>query len=378
MRAADFTLEESRDVALQNQVRRHSMSTKVVASRRNYIIIGCLLCSAVVLCAVILIANRTIPARATKNKPEIIHSAAICAIQKEGLEYVDEWVDYHMGIGFDTIYLYDNSDNFELQGWYSERFFLQNNNKNGTERVQIIHWPGVGKAGVQLPVYSHCTKEIQKHKKHSWIAFIDLDEFFVIKDTKKYPFITNVLDSIPTKAGGLAVNWQFFGFNNQTKYEAKPLTMRFTRREKVNPINAHVKMIARSDALKDVWPTPHEARYKSSLIRKKYTTVDTNGETVDGPFNHKVPTDVLVLNHYGHRSVEEFRSRCARGRPTTKGGQYDKKTYLACKSEEEVLTEWRKTGDVESQHFDDSAWRLLKERVPAYRIFETDTHHPSP
>ena len=42
-------------------------------------------------------------------------SAAICAIQKQGLKYVDEWVDYHMGIGFTTIYLYDNSEDFELK-----------------------------------------------------------------------------------------------------------------------------------------------------------------------------------------------------------------------------------------------------------------------
>jgi hypothetical protein len=359
MLATDYTLEESRDAALQMQVRRR-MSTRVVASRNNIIITGCLLCG-VVLCAVMLIAkNRT------------IHKAAICAIQKEGLKYIDEWVDYHIGIGFDTIFLYDNSDNFELQGWYSERF-LQNNNTNGTERVQIIHWSGVSAKGIQLSAYSHCTKEIQKHKRHAWIAFIDIDEFFVIKDTNKYPFIMNVLNSIPSKAGGLAVNWRFFGWNNQTRYEAKPLTMRFTRRKEIDPINVHVKMIARSDALKDIWPTPHEARYKTKPIGKKqYETVDTNGETVEGPFNHRLPTDVLVLHHYGDRSIEEFRSRCARGRPTTAKGEYNKTTYLACKSEEEVLVEWRRTKDGKDGYlFDDSAWKLLKERLPVYEIFET-------
>ncbi|KAL7426421.1 LOW QUALITY PROTEIN: hypothetical protein ACHAXM_000455 [Skeletonema potamos] len=366
MRAAQFTLEESRDVVLQLQVRRR-MSTSVVASRKNIISAACLLCGAV-LFAVIISANRTTPSKATKDKPAVINKAAICAIQKGGLKYIDEWVDFHLGIGFGTIYLYDNSDNFELQGWYSERLFQHN--EKGTERVQIIHWPGVGKNGQQLPAYAHCTKEIRKHKRHSWIAFIDIDEFFVIKDTDKHPFIMNVLDSIPSKAGGLAVNWRFFEWNNQTRYEAKPLTMRFTRRKKLDPINVHVKIIARTDALKDIWPTPHEARYKNFFRGKKYETVDTSGMTVKGPFNHRVPTDVLVIHHYGDKSRSSDQGVLVGDLQRLMGN--NKTTYLACKSEEEVLAEWRRTTDGKDGYLaDDSAWTLLKERIPEYASFET-------
>jgi hypothetical protein len=80
----------------------------------------------------------------------VINKAAICAIQKGGLKHIDEWVDYNLVIGFDTIFLYDNSDNFELQEWYSVRFFQLN--KNETERVQIIHHrPGESQ---QHPAYN--------------------------------------------------------------------------------------------------------------------------------------------------------------------------------------------------------------------------------
>ena len=356
MRAADFTTEESRDSALQLQIRQ-LMPTKRV-TLRNIITVS-LLCG-FVLCALISTAHnqKNKPSRVVENS-DTTEKTAICAIQKQGLKYIDEWIDYHLGIGFDKIYIYDNSDEFELKAWYSDRF-----QGDGRDHVKIIHFPGVAK---QLPAYSNCTKEIQKNKQHSWIAFIDVDEFFVIKDTKKYPSITNVLDLIPQKAGGLAVNWQFFGWNNQTKYEAIPLTKRFTMRQKDAPINIHVKVIAKSNALKDVWPTPHEARYR----KNKYKTFDTNGEVVDGPFNKRLPTDVLVLNHYGDRSIEEFRSRCARGRPST-GAGYNKTTYLACQSEEEVLAEWRKKDEKGGLLFDDSAWKILKERVPVYSKYETE------
>jgi len=50
----------------------------------------------------------------------------------------------------------------------------------------------------------------------------------------------------------------------------------------------------------------------------------------------------------------------------------NKTTYLACKSEEEVLAEWRRTKDGKDGYLaDDSAWTLLKERIPEYASFET-------
>jgi hypothetical protein len=357
-----------------------AVDTRAVASRKTIIIISAFvaICAAE-LCAEILFANHTTPSKAkatkAKDKPSVINinKAAICAIQKGGLKYIDEWVDYHMAIGFDTIFLYDNSDNFELQGWrYSERFLQGNTSGTEPERFQIkiIHWPGKSQ---QLPTYNNCTNEIQnkKHNRHAWIAFIDVDEFFVIKDTKKYPFIMDVLDTIPSKAGGLAVSWQGFGWNNQTKYEAKPLTMRFTKRYKNHRMNRHVKVIARSDALKDIGPTPHVARYKTKpYVGGNYETLDTNGETVKGPFNERIPTDVLVLHHYHSKSIEEYRWRCARGRADIATAFTE--TYPACWSEEELLANWTKdeaNGD-QKFDFDDSAWMLLKERAPTYTRFE--------
>ena len=43
-------------------------------------------------------------------------TAAICAIHKWGLSYIDEWADYHIALGFWTICIYDNLDDFELLG----------------------------------------------------------------------------------------------------------------------------------------------------------------------------------------------------------------------------------------------------------------------
>ncbi|CAJ1934833.1 unnamed protein product, partial [Cylindrotheca closterium] len=58
----------------------------------------------------------SIAASASKEFNTYHNSAAICVIQKGALRYIDEWVYYNLlGIGFDHIYFYDNSDDFELQ-----------------------------------------------------------------------------------------------------------------------------------------------------------------------------------------------------------------------------------------------------------------------
>mmetsp|Transcript_5569 Transcript_5569/g.12199 ORF Transcript_5569/g.12199 Transcript_5569/m.12199 type:complete len:396 (+) Transcript_5569:200-1387(+) len=281
-------------------------------------------------------------------------TAAICAIQKWGLRYIDEWVDYHLALGFQTIFIYDNSEDFELQGWYSKKF------EKGTGRVKITHFPGDIR---QFAAFTKCMEGIQERQTHSWIAFIDIDEFFVIKDTKKFPLITDVLKSISQDAGGLAVNWQVFDWNNQTAYEAKPLSLRFDRFDKNWPANRHVKTIARTDRVRGVSGDPHHFIYFN-----QFKAVDTNGEIVEGPFNYRKPKNVLTINHYHTKSLEEYKSRCKRGSPDK--GSLEK--HPPCKPEEEILAQWISFMKRDDCHFDfdDSVWKLLKERVPTYRKYE--------
>jgi len=117
----------------------------------------------------------------------------------------------------------------------------------------------------------------------------------MIRDTKTYPFIMDLLDSIPEEAGGLAVNWQLFCSNNQTNYEAKPLKLRRNRCQE----GKHVKTIVRTNRVRKRSHNPHFPQYFG-----KNKSVDTNGEIVEGRFNERKPRDVLVLNHYQCKSVE--------------------------------------------------------------------------
>ena len=49
--------------------------------------------------------------------------AVVWSIQTKEDAYIDEWVDYHLGLGFEMIYIYDNSDNYDLRNWGKSKIF---------------------------------------------------------------------------------------------------------------------------------------------------------------------------------------------------------------------------------------------------------------
>ena len=298
--------------------------------------------------------NTTLTFQATKPTDSIADTAAICAIQKGSLTFIDEWVDYNLAIGFEKIYIYDNSEDFELQSWYE---------KQDQTRVDVKHFPGQVK---QVPAYHDCITRIKwedpKGPMHKWLAFIDLDEFIVLKQHE------NILELLEDKAegqdvGGLALNWYMFGYDNQIKYKPIPMTKRFQTRDK--GINQHVKVILRTDLIGKggSFRNSHAYKYNKASI----ATVDTTGKRLeeDPWFNIDGPSDVAVIHHYHTKSLEEYVSRCARGRADMRQ-RSDKEA--ACRSEEEILEGWER----ELQHgvLDISAWETLKHKLPKYEKYD--------
>ena len=294
-------------------------------------------------------------------------------MQKGALRFIDEWVDYYLAIVFEKIYVYDNSDDFELERWYNddEDDDIVGNRK---DHIQVKHFPGQAK---QIPAYEDCSRSIRERREHSWVAYYDLDEFLVIRDTRKYPNVMDYLNTVPDNVGAIAVNWQMFYFNNQMKYEPKPVTLRFPGHE--TKLYPHVKSIVRAEAA-FTFLDPHHVRYEDAKTRqssryrsryrqsqlqssrikgsggqRRYVTVDTAGNIVDGPFNERKPNDVLTLFHYNTKSLEEFKERCQRGRADIASF-----THEWCNMTDEEIVSRYPNQTIN----DDSAWKILKERVP--------------
>ena len=212
----------------------------------------------------------------------IDENAVVCTIQTKEEAYIDEWVDYHLAIGFEMIYIYDNTDNYDLRNWGNKRFL---------DGVRVIHFPGIKK---QVLADSACAKRAEKDGA-TWAAFFDMDEFLLLKKNEN---INEFLVEYGPSKGAIGINWLTVGTSNATKYEPKPVTLRFQHTYNFSTI---IKTIARVKDL-EKFKDPHQATF----IDKTTKTIDTNGYPIKGPRNKNMTTDVAVLYHYRNKSRKEF------------------------------------------------------------------------
>lgn len=282
------------------------------------------------------------------------NSAAICAILKDSLRYIDEWIIYNFAVGFDKIYIYDNTNIFELFGWYKSQ------SKSIQQKVSIQHFPGFGQ---QKRAYNDCWENIRGSRSHSWIAFFDIDEFVVIRNRTKYPFIMDLLDSLPQHFPALAINWVLFLFNNQSQFINKPVTLRFQRRDH-GALDPHVKIIVRAH-FQGQMRNAHSAGFSmTNTSRLLPRSRDSRGKKVIGPFNKDLQDSDIALYHFYTKSLEEFKERCTRGRVSVSPDVQNKSDTLFCQPSEKILKVVM-DGKNESV-WDNSPWQILQERAPFY------------
>jgi hypothetical protein len=218
-------------------------------------------------------------------------SAALCAICKYEDLYIDEWIKYNLSIGFDVMHLYDNSDEFTLRDIPAKY----------PGKVFVKHFPGIAK---QYPAYNDFV--VNNRGKYYWVAFVDCDEFIVLrKHTSILDFLKEYCNH-PTRSA-IALNWYLFGSNGHKTYKPEYVTKRFTRRQAFG--SKYVKTIAK---LNDITYVP-DAHY----VNSKYGTYDVNGNRVKTSLNPKGTMDIACIHHYHVKSEEEYKKKIARGRAVT-------------------------------------------------------------
>ena len=125
---------------------------------------------------------------------------AVCLAAKDEEYYLQEWVEYHLRIGFDAIIIYDNGSTIPIKQ------ILYNFITLG--RVIVHEVPG---DFLQSKFYTSCIEQYRSEFK--WIAFIDSDEFIF---PKKYSNIKIFLAEYEDY-GGVVANWVNFGTSGLLK-----------------------------------------------------------------------------------------------------------------------------------------------------------------
>ena len=205
---------------------------------------------------------------------------ALVCIAKDEDNYINEWVGYHLKLGFDKIYIYEND-------WPSN-----------INQPNVITIP-VNGPRQQIPMYNHFISQYKD--EYDWVAFLDVDEFIVLK---KHNNIHELMDEYNTDSA-LGINWVFFGDNNQTFNGDYSIIERFTKRGGLP--DEHIKSIVNPKKVTIMNVHSHIGQ-----------CVDTNRKRIDNsPFNPNGPIDVVQINHYFTKTKEEFVKKINRGRADT-------------------------------------------------------------
>ena len=247
----------------------------------------------------------------------------LCAIAKDETAYLAEWIDYHLGLGFDRIVIYDNESAIPIKVAPAQR-----------GRVRVRSWKTRPGRAPQLSAYNHCL--LWDGWRFDWLMYLDLDEFL---NLHKHPDVRSFLADF-TGYDGVAINWRLFGSAGMRKHTAGPVTRRFTRASPVGfEGNDLVKTIFRPRAVKGAAVhCPHFKRWA------KLANADGRSlETAHGHHNTARSYEVAQVNHYFTKSYEEFQAKRARGRgdlPTSSADKFrtDEMFEFCDRNEEEDTT----------------------------------------
>lgn len=221
---------------------------------------------------------------------------AICAIAKDEAPYFVEWIEWHLKMGVEKFYIYDNESSD------STKQVLKPYIDAGI--VEYCFFPGYRK---QLAAYDDC---LEKHRLHTrWLAFIDLDEFIVpIKDSSIPEFLKR-FEGFPA----VEINWLVYGSGGAVKKLPGGVMTRFKRHSVPDHIlNRHVKSIVNPRRVFTMIGCHEVARISGKAS-------DSHGNPITKNFRDREPLqDVIRINHYAVRSYEEFHEKQHRGRASGK------------------------------------------------------------
>lgn len=212
----------------------------------------------------------------------------ICAIIKNEQLFLKEWIDWHLSIGFDEIYLCEDIDSIshkDITDQYTNVRLLQYN--DDMSQYETGHG-----SFRQYAFYSYFVNKFKD--KLDWCAFIDIDEFIHIEGNKNIKELLSDYDEFDA----LYVYWKFYNANNHIK---RPIGL----------IQDNYAEEAEIDYFDNGWRYKSITNFnKSSIKMISVHNVATNGVNSFKMKTNRIKTyHKIWINHYFTKSWEDWCER---------------------------------------------------------------------
>jgi hypothetical protein len=219
---------------------------------------------------------------------------SICSIIKDETSYIEEFIAFNKTIGVEKFYFYDNESRVPVKETAARHI--------DSGLVKVIDFPGAGK---QMVAYSDFISNFGSETE--WAAIIDLDEYLVPQIGKNLPSILSNYEK--DHIASLQVSWRIFGNNGHLEKPDGLIIENYTSASPKNwSENTHTKAVIRPAKTLRAGSNPHYCVPKPGCFNV--------GEKFNEVRNAWSPhsSEVLQLNHYFTKSLEEFKDKIQRPR----------------------------------------------------------------
>jgi len=300
------------------------------------------------------ISNSKLGVGGKEEEEEEVSVWAIClCIKDESKQDMEEWIRYHVAMGVSDIYLFDNDSSPKLLSLIDPKYLKMNANTKklgkSSNGVVTYHyrsfdwtnkwWSKLGLArhiNMQIDVYRECFDTYGS--RHRFLAFIDVDEFIVVRNASRNIADILLLEQYK-RVGGLVLHWQLFGSsgreqthpassgtssssrsiaatNNSITTITRPSASTMATRG-IGGVLGTYTTCARTSHIKSIVQTKHTQGPSDNMHWFKYKApffaVNEKLVRVDSWQSDPPSFDTIWINHYTTKSRQDFAKKIARG-----------------------------------------------------------------
>ena len=255
------------------------------------------------------------------SKTDFKYYCSVCLIIRDENEYLEEWLNWHIGQGVQHFYIYDHGSK------YAVAKFVQSLNREIANKVTVVDWSGAHK-NAQPDAYNDCLNRYRYESR--WIGFIDADEQVNVKSGKKLPEFLKTYEEY----AGLFIVWVTYGANKQIRKTSEPLRKRFTQISTAEawPKKAG-KVFVQPIFMEDMIIHSGGPCFGFEIVGENKDVVGKYMRTTERP-----SADLICLDHYYTKSYEEWLEKLRRGSgDTTYSRKYEE--FFKCNPDMEYCRE---------------------------------------
>jgi hypothetical protein len=213
----------------------------------------------------------------------------VVTIIRDEAPYIQEWIEYHLLVGVEKFYIYDNESKDNLKA------VLEPYIKEGIVSYRYIS----GRLNRQFLAYKDAIRRCKNKTK--WLAIIDMDEFIVPKAHEK---ITDFLKDFDCYSE-ISIAWVIYGSSGFINKPEGLVIENYKR-------HAHLDSATESKSI--INPRAVREMFNTHWSFMNGLAVDENKNPyVRYPCATKIPRNKICLNHYCDKSWQEFQAKIQRG-----------------------------------------------------------------